>query len=158
MSRRDRSMNALALFAAMASGWGNVGCSEHLTIRTVKQETWSGAASARYVVRDAAAWANVWSQMICGHGGEPPSASVIDFSKETLIVVAMGSRPTTGYRIDVDDAQLEDGTVRISVTEHAPGDGCAVGAALTSPETVVAVPRFDGDPTFVKHTVFDDCK
>jgi hypothetical protein len=111
----------------------------------------------RLVVRDAATWANAWQQ-IAATMPPPPAAPAVDFSSDLLIVAAMGTMPTGGYSIDVDDVGVGGGNASISITEQSPGPTCVVTQSLTAPVVVVVVPKFAGQATFVEHTAQLACR
>jgi hypothetical protein len=109
----------------------------------------------RLVVRDAATWANAWQQITWS---PLTTAPVVDFASDLLIVAAMGTMPTGGYSIDVDDVGVGGGNASISITEQSPGPTCVVTQSLTAPVTVVVVPKFAGQATFAEHTAQLACR
>ena len=67
------------------------------TPRTIEKGEQSNVDDAKQVVvRDAAEWRKVWQQ----HAPDRPLPP-IDFSKESVVAVFMGSRPTAGYTIAI---------------------------------------------------------
>ena len=56
--------------------------------------------SARVVIRNEADWRRTWAQLI-GHITPAPEAPPVDFTKEMVIVAAMGTRPTAGSMIRI---------------------------------------------------------
>lgn len=74
-----------------------------------------------------------------------PPALEIDFSKEMVVVAAMGERPTSGYWIYIDGACEVDGRVEVFVSS-VEGSACSgVGqfTVLTYPADGVRLPRTD---------------
>ena len=162
MDHRAWRLLPALLASAMASAIGCADSGEPLAMLALPEaEAFrfsSGLATQqRLVIRDAATWANLWSQ-IAANTQPRPAAPAIDFDSKVVIVVAMGQRPSGGYSIDIDSVRIVDEDVRISVTETSPGDKCGVTGALTQPIAATAVPRFDGEPTFNEHTATRDCK
>src|SRR5688572_2509444 len=96
----------------------------------------------RMVVRDEAAWREVWAAIWQGHSPEPPLPEV-DFVQEMLVVVALGERPTGGFGIFADSAFTEGEELVIRVRTIAPGPRCYTTQALTQPVDVARVPRTD---------------
>ena len=100
----------------------------------------------RIVIRDRETWDTVWKRMFA-----PPSASVpplpeIDFSREMLVVVSMGSRPSGGYRIIVNSARELRLRVEVEVLSSSP---CGLAPAImTAPVDIVRIPRTDFPVTF----------
>lgn len=65
------------------------------------------------VVRDAQDWARLWAEhhgARPGRQGSPQAKDVppVDFAKETVVAVFLGSRPTGGYKVDL--SLLQDPT------------------------------------------------
>jgi hypothetical protein len=114
-------------------------------------------SSARLVVRDAAAWQSLWAQMYQGRGSVPALPD-IDFSREMLIVVALGSRSSGGYGILIDGASGQGADVTIAVRSISPGQGCGVTAALTQPVDIARLPRRDGEVRFLERAEVRQCQ
>jgi hypothetical protein len=112
--------------------------------------------SARIVVRDAAQWSTVWAQV--HEGGTVPARPVVDFSREMIVLVALGSRNSGGFGILIEDA-AESGLngVSISVLSIAPGAQCIVTGALTQPVDIARLPRRDGTVRFIERTQTREC-
>jgi hypothetical protein len=103
-------------------------------IRRIGQWTHTGISEARrLVIRDANAWAEFWSEL--GVGDRP----AVDFSRDLVIAVAAGQRPTGGHEIAVSKVSQTDGELRVEVVETTPGPNCMTTSALTQPVDVVVV-------------------
>src|SRR6266508_4397374 len=63
---------------------------------------------ARLVIRAAAEWAAAWKELWAGASPAPPLPAV-DFSKEMVIVAAMGEQASGGHSIAVASAAVEGG-------------------------------------------------
>lgn len=102
----------------------------------------------RWVVRDATAYGKMRAAL-----GEPealPQKPDVDWSKEMLVAVAMGTRMTGGYQVKMDSvARRSDGVVVVRFIEIKPKPGDAVFQALTSPYIVVRTPRLEGRVEYV---------
>ncbi|MEA2706153.1 MAG: hypothetical protein QOH22_941 [Gemmatimonadaceae bacterium] len=112
----------------------------------------------RIVVRDAAVWRALWSQIYL-RSAPVPAPPDIDFSREMVVVVALGSRSTGGYGILLEEAS-EDGPsgTAIAVRSTSPGSSCAVTLAFTQPVDVARLPLRQGDVRFVERAQVFDCK
>lgn len=98
----------------------------------------------RQVVRDADAWRDVWATAHEGRAPVPPVPEV-DFSTQSVVLAAMGQRPTGGYEVAIREvARTEEGLV-VAVRETSPGEGCMVTQALTAPAVAVRI-RVAGAP------------
>ena len=103
-------------------------------IRRIGQWTHTGISEARrLVIRDANAWAQFWSEL--GVGDRP----AIDFSRDLVIAVAAGQRPSGGHEIAVSKVSRANGELRVEVVETTPGPNCMTTSALTQPVDVVVV-------------------
>jgi hypothetical protein len=118
-----------------AQGYAPYGSSTALEVRRVGKWTHTGVAEARrLVIRDANAWAEFWSEL--GVGERPE----VDFTRDLVVVVAAGQRPTGGHEIAVDQVTQSGPALTISVVETKPGPNCMTTAALTQPVDVVVIP------------------
>ena len=86
----------------------------------------------------AEAYQNVWKQMI----GETPAPEV-DFSREAVVFIIAGQRPTGGYKVDVKSVAREGDTLVVDAPVTAPSPDMMVTQAFTSPFAVVAVDKTD---------------
>ena len=120
---------------------------------------YSGFANpARIIVRDAAQWGLVWAQINAGVTPLPARPD-IDFSREMVLVAAMGGRNSGGFGILIDDATAFDTDgVAFALRLIEPGSHCVVTAALTSPVDVARLPRRDGIVTFTEQLQVHDCE
>jgi hypothetical protein len=112
---------------------------------------------ARLVVRDAAAWQSLWAQIYQRRFPVPP-VPAIDFSREMLVVVALGSRSSGGYGILIDGASGEGANVTIAVRSISPAPTCGVTGALTQPVDIARLPRKDGEVRFLERAEVKECK
>jgi hypothetical protein len=115
------------------------------------------AQRERLVIRDGAAWADIWSRIASPFRPAPPVPAV-DFDRNVVIVASMGAQGSSGYAITVDEVGITGGEARVSVTEVSPASGCIVLAEITDPVAVVVGPRFQGQPTFVERTSRHECR
>lgn len=115
------------------------------------------AASRRLVVTNRTDWVAVWAQIQGSHSPAAPLPAV-DFGEEMVVVAAMGTRPTGGYRITIEHVAADSGTVYVDVLESSPGGSCVVTDALTQP---VAAAIVAGAPfaavRFVERSEKHDC-
>jgi hypothetical protein len=120
---------------ANAQGYAPYGAGNALDIRRIGRWTRTGIGeSRRLVIRDANAWADFWSEL--GLGDRP----TVDFSRDVVVAVAAGQRPTGGYEIAVDRVTNNNGELTAEVVETIPGPNCMTTASLTQPVDVVVVP------------------
>ena len=121
--------------AQLEQGYAPYGSGTALDIRRIGQWTRTGISEARrLVIRDANTWAEFWSEL--GVGGRP----AVDFSRDVVVVVAAGQRPSGGHEIAVDRVSQTDGELAVEVVETTPGPNCMTTSSLTQPVDVVVVP------------------
>ena len=106
-------------------------------IRSIDKGLESQMDTARQAtVRSAADWAKLWNL----HAGERARPAV-DFSKEMVVAVFLGSRPTAGFSMEIVSAREEGAVLIVQYRETRPSQaGGVVAQILTSPYHIVAVP------------------
>ena len=118
---------------------------------------WSGFQTPLVrMVSDEAAWRETWSRL--GRSTVPPLPAV-DFTRERVAVVAIGTKPTTAYDVVIDSAVAAPG--RLTVWSHTLlplTPGCAGAAAITQPVDLVRLPRVDGAVEFRSSPDVDICR
>lgn len=98
------------------------------------------SATTLLVARDEEQWRELWGQ----HAARqlPPSAAPsVDFSKEMVVCVCLGNRPTAGWSLEVERATREDGALWLDVREKAPAPDALVAQMVTNPFEMVVLPR-----------------
>jgi hypothetical protein len=95
---------------------------------------------ARLVVDSREAWEAAWVRVWKNHGEVPP-APAVDFSREIVLLAAMGVRYSGGHHVRMPAAAVQPNRVVVRVVETSPGSGCVTTAALTEPVDVVKLPR-----------------
>lgn len=125
-----------------------------LPIRRIGQWTASGLDSpARKVIRDDSTYAQFWQAL--GAGQRP----AVDFTRDVVIAVAAGQRPTGGHAIAVERVARAGKSMTVDVVETVPGAGCWTTQQITQPVDVVVVAAADA-PTwsFSDKTKSQACK
>ena len=93
-------------------------------------------AARQAAVQSAAEWNTLWSQ----HAGDRAKGPV-DFTKEMVLAVFLGTRPTAGFSVEIVGAREEGATLIVSYRETRPQPGSVAAQVLTSPYHLVAVPK-----------------
>jgi len=75
-------------------------------------------------------------------GGEAAKLTV-DFATQSAVVLAMGTQPTGGYWTRITAVHLAKNTLWVSGLANRPASQSGVTAALTSPYSVVVIPKVD---------------
>ena len=109
------------------------------TVRTIEKGDQSNIDDAKQVlVRTEAEWAKLWQQ----HNADRPRPAV-DFSKEMVVGVFMGSRPNAGFSTAVTSATAGNGALIVRYKETKPGPSSVSAQILTFPYHLVAIPKAD---------------
>jgi PrcB C-terminal len=107
--------------------------------RTIEKGDQSNIDDAKQVlVRTEAEWTKLWQQHATGR----PKPSV-DFSKEMVVGLFMGSRPNAGFSTAVVSATAGNGALIVRYTETMPAAGSVSAQILTFPFHLVAIPKAD---------------
>ena len=96
------------------------------------------------VVRTTADWSKLWTE----HAGADRKAPAVDFSKDIVLAVFMGTRSSTAFSAEIVRARTEGATLVVSYKETRPAPGGVAAQILTAPFHIVAVPK--GTATDVK--------
>ena len=75
-----------------------------------------------------------------------PELPHVDWSKEMVVIVRLGERPSAGYSIEVESIDTESSPWTVVAREKRPKEGALVPMMITHPFQIIAVPRRDGDP------------
>jgi len=86
--------------------------------------------------RTAAEWTALWKK----HNYDKP-APAVDWSKEMVVAVFMGSRPTAGFAVEIASVAERDGKLVVAYRETAPKAGAVSAQVLTAPYHIAAVPK-----------------
>ncbi len=112
--------------------------------------------AARIVIRSDADWRSAWATLHAGSSPVPPVPPV-DFSREMVLLAALGDRPSGGFGVAIREVTFDGSTVGAAVVETRPGPRCIVTAVVTQPVAVVTVPRSDVPVVFLDRAVTADC-
>lgn len=99
----------------------------------------------RFVIKTRDEYGDFWKQFTAKASPDNsiPPPPEIDFSKEMVIVSAMGRRPSSGYWTIIDGACEVDGQVEVFIS-NVEDPGCiGVFPAETFPADAVRIPRTD---------------
>ena len=77
-------------------------------------------------------------------------AAAGDFTREMVVGVFLGSRPTAGYGVEIVRAREEAGALVVQYREGSPSRDAMTAQVITMPYHLVAVPRDEGEVRFEK--------
>lgn len=116
-------------------------------VRTIGKGPMSGIDAPRQVtIRTGANWSALWHEHAPGGQAMP----AVDFSKEMVLGVFLGSRPTSGYGVQIVRTVNASGTLIVQYVETGPAPGTVSAQVVTAPYHLVAVPKHDGEVRFEK--------
>ena len=117
-----------------------------IEITTINSDRMSGIdCPQQSVVRTDAEWRALWQQHAPGR-----SAPAIDFSKQMVLGVFLGSRPSSGFQAQITGVRSEGGGLVVEWAEARPAQGTSALAVMTAPAHLVTIPRHDGAVRFEK--------
>jgi len=90
-----------------------------------------------------------WVTLYRAHNPDKPPPAV-DFSKDMVLAVFLGSRSTAGYGVDIIGMKDVNGALVVQYRQTQPPPGAITAQVITSPYQMVAVPARAGDVTFEK--------
>lgn len=100
--------------------------------------------SLRLVIKSRDEFSDFWKRLTARVEPENvPPLPEVDFTKEMLVVSAMGVRPNSGYGIFIDGACEVDGQIEVFVNNVENPCGYGTLQVLTSPADAVRLPRSD---------------
>jgi hypothetical protein len=123
---------------------------DSIPLRSLAKGGFSGIQEAKQeVITEKKAWEQIWSKHSKSRtpAAAPPE---VDFEKEMVIAVTMGSKRTGGYAVEIARVEITEKKLKILVKESSPPPGAMTLQALTAPFHFVAVPKSNLKPEFVK--------
>jgi hypothetical protein len=103
------------------------------------------AASRQVVVKTAAEFEKLWREHAPGR-----PAPTVDFTKNMVIAVFLGSRPSAGYSVEITEVRREGEALVVTWAERSPGRDQMAAQVMTAPAQLVVVPQFNGQVRFQK--------
>jgi hypothetical protein len=127
----------IAGFRVFVIAWLILVAQQGAAPRTVDKGDRSQIMSAREaVVRTAAEWDALWRAHL---PTRQPAA--VDFSKDMVVGVFLGSRPTPGYGVTIVSAVEEGSVLRVRYRETSPPADAILAQVITFPYQIVAIPK-----------------
>jgi len=133
----------LATLTALA--WVSAIGAQDAIVTVAKGDASGRQLAAEVVVRSAAEWKTLWKEHAPTEKMPP-----IDFSKQMVVGVFLGSKPTAGYAVEIVGVRTQGNDLVVEVARREPGRGTLAAQILTEPFHLVSVPRRDGPVRFVE--------
>ena len=116
------------------------------SIRTIERGTMSFVDAPRQITaRTSAEWAAAWR----AHAGDR-QAPAVDFSKEMVVGVFLGTRRTSGYSVEIVRTREEGGALVVQYVETQPSPRAVTAQVITMPYHFAALPQRAGEVRFEK--------
>jgi hypothetical protein len=104
---------------------------------SIGEGTASGIADPReVVVRSEQEWKTLWRQ----HAPSVPLPPPVDFTKEIVVGVFAGQRPTAGYRVEIFRVERESRGLSVVYRVEGPAKDAMLAQMLTQPFKLVRLP------------------
>jgi hypothetical protein len=119
--------------------------------QTIASSGQSGVSSAQTaVVRDAAAWTQLWARHAATQS-PPPARPEVDFSRFMVLAVFAGGKPSACYGVQVTGVvPAAANGLQLRWREPEPPAGLMCAAVMTFPAQFVQVQRVSGKVSFSK--------
>lgn len=132
--------------------------SETVVFRTLDKNTNSGMQEPKQEVytneKDfEKAWNMAWSNF-----EEPVTLPKIDFTKETVALVALGMKNNGGYQLKVDNITEDQNNLTIHFTETTPNPKCSYTMAIVFPYEFIVFAKTSKKVVFKSNSKVGECK
>jgi hypothetical protein len=116
-----------------------------LAFKTIDQSTRSSVREARnVVVKDTESWAALWAQ----HAGAGAPLPVVDFGKQMVIGVFLGTRENGCYSTSISKVVQFGNKISVLHVDTVPGMGVLCTLQITAPAHLVVIDRSDNSVEF----------
>jgi hypothetical protein len=116
-------------------------------IQEPKQEVYTNQADFEK------AWNLAWSNF-----EEPVTLPTIDFTKETVALVALGMKNNGGYQLKIDQITQDQNNLIIDYTETTPNPKCSYTMAIVFPYEFVVFAKTNKKVVFKGSSKVGECK
>jgi protease stability complex PrcB-like protein len=116
-----------------------------MTFTNIAKGDASGQQTRRQViVRTPAEWQALWKE-------HSPEAKIpdVDFNSKMVVGIFLGSKPTTGYAVEIVGVRTQAEDLVVEYVERQPGRGMITAQMLTEPFQLVAVAKHPGAVRFL---------
>jgi len=123
--------------SSLLVAWALLQGSTPVPIRTIDKGQESAIDSARQVtVAGPEEWEKLWHE----HAPNRPVPQV-DFSRDIVVGVFLGTRPTAGFGVEITAAREEGAGIVVQYRENRPPPGAIAAQILTAPYHLVVIPK-----------------
>lgn len=115
-------------------------------------------ASIRKVFRDVSDWNGYWQHSFPEQCPDPQLPAGFDWSREQVVLVAMGRRDSAADSIQVQGTGVVGDSLLIVVRRTSRQDGCTEPETRTWPRDLVRIPTSQAPAKFVEQQVKRPCE
>jgi hypothetical protein len=138
-------LRVFCLFSLLSLGCAVSAMAQAPAFTTVAKGDASGLQTARQVtVRTAAEWKALWKEH-----APAEKMPAIDFGKEMIVGVFLGTKPSTGHEVEIVGVRMEGKDLVVEYVQKQPGRGTMAAQILTEPYHLVSVPQHTGAVLFL---------
>jgi len=111
-------------------------------------------SSGEYVIKNVKNWENLWGQII-SISFPKPEVPEINFEKDMVLGVFVGTIPTGGYSIEISKIVEKDSCLEVYIQGKTPEMGDRVTMALTQPYHLVRTAKTDKEVKYIRENQND---
>jgi hypothetical protein len=147
-------------------GWGSGdvggGSPGPMTFRILASGSASLITTAQTrVARDWTEYGQLWVEhngsMPPGVGAPDVGPPIVDFDKEIVVAVFLGTKPTSGFDVSILSVKALGSGAQVDYLEREVGPGCGAAAVITQPFVLAAITKVSGSVMFSGLSRVDDC-
>ena len=83
----------------------------------------------------------------------PAELPVVDFDKDSVLLISLGNRPSGGYGVEIVRVTARGGELVIEADETTPAKDMLHPQLVTQPYHIVTLPRTSAKPVLVLRTL-----
>jgi hypothetical protein len=118
---------------------GSAMFANQVAVQTVLKGYQSGVReSVQIVARSQSEWSALWKRHTLTEPTPPPLPN-IDFSKEIVVAVFLGEKPTGGHDVEITRTEQNNDALLVSFVEKQPKPGGLATQAFTQPFHIVRI-------------------
>jgi hypothetical protein len=108
------------------------------------------------LITTQAQWEEIWVEVTSPFIPQP-TILIVNFDNEMIVVVSTGSKPTTGYSIEVTDVKLENNNLVIYTTEmSSESQACGLFTMIIHPTEIIKLQRISFNEIIFKRN-YQEC-
>lgn len=106
--------------------------------------------TSQIVIENEEQWADLWEKHISNIEPSPPLPKV-DFTREMVIAVFSGEKPTSGYPVEIVSVEtkpskiIDHGLLIVKIRQRQPGKGEIVMDVMSQPQHIIKIPKMKAD-------------